>query len=130
MIEVEEAKGIETTLDVVEGMQFDKGYLSPYFVTDAERMEAILVDPLVLVHEKRIASVADIVPLLEDLVTRGRPLLVVAETVEGEALATLVVNKLRGTLLTVAVKAPGFGERRRATLEDMAVLTGSPRTWA
>ncbi len=125
VIEVEEAKGIETTLDVVEGMQFDKGYLSPYFVTDPERMEAVLVDPLVLVHEKRIGTVADIVPLLEELLTRGRPLLVVAETVEGEALATLVVNKLRGTLLTVAVKAPGFGERRRAMLEDMAVLTGA-----
>jgi chaperonin GroEL len=124
VIEVEEAKGIETSLRVVEGMQFDKGYLSPYFVTDPERMEAVLIDPVILLHEKRIASVGELLPLLEDLVSKGRPLLVIAETVEGEALSTLVVNKLRGTFLAVAAKAPGFGERRRAMLEDAAILTG------
>ncbi len=125
VITVEEAKGIETSLEVVEGMQFDKGYLSPYFVTDPERMEAVLVDPLILVHEKKIASLGDLVPLLEDLVKQGRSLFVVAETVEGEALATLVVNRLRGTFQAVAVKAPGFGDRRRAILQDLAVLTGA-----
>jgi chaperonin GroEL len=124
VIEVEESKGTETSLDVVEGMQFDKGYLSPYFVTDPERMEAVLVEPLILLHERKISALPDLLPLLERVVSAGRPLLVVAETVEAEALATLVVNKLRGTLQAVAVKAPGFGERRRAMLEDMAVLTG------
>jgi chaperonin GroEL len=124
VIEVEEAKGIETTLDVVEGMQFDKGYLSPYFVTDPERMEAVLTEPLVLLYERKISAVTDLLPLLEQVLAAGRQLLVVAENVEGEALATLVVNKLRGTIAAVAVRAPGFGERRRATLEDIAVLTG------
>jgi chaperonin GroEL len=124
VIEVEEAKGIETTLDVVEGMQFDKGYLSPYFVTDPERMETVLTEPLVLLHEKKIFAVADLLPLLEQILGAGRQLLVVAENIEGEALATLVVNKLRGTIAVAAVKAPGFGERRRAMLEDVAVLTG------
>lgn len=113
VIEVEEAKGIETSLRVVEGMQFDTGYLSPYSVTDPERMEAVLVDPVILLHEKRIASVGELLPLLEDLVGKSHPLLVIAETVEGEALSTLVVNKLRGTFLAVAAKAPGFGDLRR-----------------
>jgi chaperonin GroEL len=124
VIEVEEAKGIETTLDVVEGMQFDKGYLSPYFVTDPERMEAVLSEPLVLLCERKISAVADLLPLLEQVLGAGRQLLVIAENIEGEALATLVVNKLRGTIAAVGVKAPGFGDRRRATLEDIAVLTG------
>jgi chaperonin GroEL len=123
-ITVEEAKGIETTLEVVEGMQFDKGYLSPYFVTNAENMEAVLDNAYILIHEKKIASLKDVLPLLEKVVKASRPLLVVAEDVEGEALATLVVNKLRGTLQVAAVKAPGFGDRRKATLEDIAVLTG------
>jgi chaperonin GroEL len=124
VITVEEAKGLETTLEVVEGMQFDRGYLSPYFVTDPERMEAVLEDPYILIHEKKISSMKDLLPLLEQVARSGKPLLIIAEEVEGEALATLVVNKLRGTLNTVAVKAPGFGDRRKAMLEDIAVLTG------
>src|SRR3974390_740436 len=123
-ITVEEAKSIETTLDVVEGMQFDKGYLSPYFVTNAETMEAKLEDPYILIYEKKISSLKDLLPLLETAARTGKPLLVIAEEVEGEALATLVVNKLRGTLNVCAVKAPGFGDRRKAMLEDIAVLTG------
>ncbi len=124
VITVEEAKGLETTLEVVEGMQFDRGYLSPYFVTDAERMEAILEDPYILIHEKKISVMKDLLPLLEQAARSGKPLLIVSEEVEGEALATLVVNKLRGTLHTCAVKAPGFGDRRKAMLEDISVLTG------
>ena len=123
-ITVEEAKSIETSLDVVEGMQFDKGYLSPYFVTNAEAMEAVLENPYILIHEKKISSLKDMLPLLEKVAKAGRPLLIIAEDVEGEALATLVVNKLRGTLQVAAVKAPGFGDRRKAMLEDLAVLTG------
>jgi chaperonin GroEL len=123
-ITVEEAKSIETTLDVVEGMQFDKGYLSPYFVTSAETMEAKLEDPYILIYEKKISSLKDLLPLLEKAARTGKPLLIIAEEVEGEALATLVVNKLRGTLNVCAVKAPGFGDRRKAMLEDIAVLTG------
>jgi chaperonin GroEL len=123
-ITVEEAKSIETSLDVVEGMQFDKGYLSPYFVTNADAMEAILDNPYILIHEKKISSLKDMLPLLEKVAKAGRPLLIIAEDVEGEALATLVVNKLRGTLQVAAVKAPGFGDRRKAMLEDLAVLTG------
>jgi chaperonin GroEL len=123
-ITVEEAKSIETTLDVVEGMQFDKGYLSPYFVTNAEDMEVILDNPYVLIYEKKISSLKDMLPLLEKVAKAGRPLLIIAEDVEGEALATLVVNKLRGTLQVAAVKAPGFGDRRKAMLEDIGVLTG------
>jgi chaperonin GroEL len=124
VITVEEAKGLETTLEVVEGMQFDRGYLSPYFVTDAERMEAVLEDPYILIHEKKISNMKDLLPLLEQVARAGKPLLIVAEEVEGEALATLVVNKLRGTLATCSVKAPGFGDRRKAMLEDIATLTG------
>src|SRR5213595_2265913 len=123
-ITVEEAKSIETTLEVVEGMQFDKGYLSPYFVTNAESMEANLENAYVLIHEKKISSLKDLLPLLEKVAKAGRPLLIIAEDVEGEALATLVVNKLRGTLQVASVKAPGFGDRRKAMLEDLAVLTG------
>ena len=123
-ITVEEAKSIETSLDVVEGMQFDKGYLSPYFVTNAEAMEAALENAYILIHEKKISSLKDLLPLLEKVAKGGRPLLIIAEDVEGEALATLVVNKLRGTLQVCAVKAPGFGDRRKAMLEDIAVLTG------
>ena len=123
-ITVEEAKSIETTLDVVEGMQFDKGYLSPYFVTNAESMEAVLDNAYILIHEKKISNLKDMLPLLEKVAKSGRPLLIIAEDVEGEALATLVVNKLRGTLNAVAVKAPGFGDRRKAMLEDIAILTG------
>ena len=123
-ITVEEAKSIETTLDVVEGMQFDKGYISPYFVTNSESMEAILESPYILLHEKKISSLKDILPLLEKVAKTGKPLLIISEDVEGEALATLVVNKLRGTLQIAAVKAPGFGDRRKAMLEDIAVLTG------
>src|SRR6201981_2041445 len=123
-ITVEEAKSIETTLEVVEGMQFDKGYLSPYFVTNAESMEAILENAYVLIHEKKISSLKDLLPLLEKVAKAGRPLVIIAEDVEGEALATLVVNKLRGTLQVAAVKAPGFGDRRKAMLEDIATLTG------
>jgi chaperonin GroEL len=124
VVSVEEAKGTETTLEVVEGMQFDRGYTSPYFVTDPEKMQAVLERPLVLLHEKRISGMKDLLPLLEQVVKSGRPLLLVAEEVEGEALATLVVNKLRGSLPCAAVKAPGFGDRRREMLEDMAVLCG------
>ncbi|HEV8418936.1 MAG TPA: chaperonin GroEL [Candidatus Udaeobacter sp.] len=123
-ITVEEAKSIETTLEVVEGMQFDKGYLSPYFVTNAEEMEAVLENAYILIYEKKISSLKDLLPLLEKVAKAGRPLLIIAEDVEGEALATLVVNKLRGTLQVCAVKAPGFGDRRKAMLEDIAVLTG------
>jgi chaperonin GroEL len=124
VITVEEAKTTETSLDVVEGMQFDRGYVSPYFVTNPEEMEAVLENPYVLIHEKRLAVMKDLLPLLEKVVQSGRPLLIIAEEVEGEALATLVVNKLRGTLHVVAVKAPGYGDRRKAMLEDIAVLTG------
>src|SRR5438128_6138038 len=124
VITVEEAKGLETTLEVVEGMQFDRGYLSPYFVTDPERMEAVLEDPYILIHEKKISAMKDLLPLLEQVARSGKPLIIIAEEVEGEALATLVVNKLRGTLNAVAVKAPGFGDRRKAMLEDIATLTG------
>ena len=124
VITVEEAKGLETTLETVEGMQFDRGYLSPYFVTDPERMEAILEDGLILIHDKKISSMKDLLPVLEKVAQVGKPLLIVAEDVEGEALATLVVNKLRGTLRVCAVKAPGFGDRRKAMLQDVAVLTG------
>ncbi|MEJ2719115.1 MAG: chaperonin GroEL [Deltaproteobacteria bacterium] len=124
VITVEEAKAMETSLDVVEGMQFDRGYLSPYFVTDPERMEASLDDPYLLIHEKKISNMRDMLPLLEQVAKMGKPLVMVAEDVEGEALATLVVNKLRGTLTCCAVKAPGFGDRRKAMLEDIAVLTG------
>jgi chaperonin GroEL len=123
-ITVEEAKSIDTTLEVVEGMQFDKGYLSPYFVTDAEAMEAVVEDAYILIHEKKISNLKDLLPLLEQIAKSGKPLLVVAEDVEGEALATLVVNKIRGTFQACAVKAPGFGDRRKAMLEDIAVLTG------
>src|SRR5215510_8577575 len=123
-ITVEEAKSIETTLEVVEGMQFDKGYLSPYFVTNAESMETILENAYILIHEKKISSLKDLLPVLEKVAKIGKPLLIIAEDVEGEALATLVVNKLRGTLNVCAVKAPGFGDRRKAMLEDIAVLTG------
>jgi chaperonin GroEL len=124
VITVEEAKTLETSLEVVEGMQFDRGYLSPYFVTDAERMEVTLENPAILIHEKKISSMKDLLPVLEQVARMGRPLLIIAEDVEGEALATLVVNKLRGTLQAAAVKAPGFGDRRKAMLEDVAVLTG------
>src|SRR4051794_24836187 len=124
VITVEEAKGLHTELDVVEGMQFDRGYLSPYFVTDPERMEVALQDPYILIHEKKISSMKDLLPLLEGVARSGRPLCIVAEDVEGEALATLVVNKLRGTLHVCAVKAPGFGDRRKAMLQDIAILTG------
>jgi chaperonin GroEL len=123
VITVEEAKGMQTTLDVVEGMQFDRGYISPYFVTDAERMECVLDDPFILIHEKKISSMKDLLPILEQTAKMGRPLLIISEEVEGEALATLVVNKLRGTLQVAAVKAPGFGDRRKAMLEDIAILT-------
>jgi chaperonin GroEL len=124
VITVEEAKSMATTLDVVEGMQFDRGYISPYFITDPERMECILEDAYILIHEKKISSMKDLLPILEQTAKMGRPLLIIAEEVEGEALATLVVNKLRGTIQVSAVKAPGFGERRKAMLEDIAVLTG------
>jgi chaperonin GroEL len=124
VITVEEAKGLETTLEVVEGMQFDRGYLSPYFVTDPERMEAKLEDAYVLIHEKKISSMKDLLPILESIAKTGKPFLLLAEDVEGEALATLVVNKIRGTLQCTAVKAPGFGDRRKAMLEDIAILTG------
>ncbi len=124
VITVEEAKGLETTLETVEGMQFDRGYLSPYFVTDPEKMEAALEDALILIHDKKISSMKDLLPILEKVAQMGKPLLIIAEDIEGEALATLVVNKLRGTLRVAAVKAPGFGDRRKAMLEDIAVLTG------
>jgi chaperonin GroEL len=124
VITVEEAKSLETTLEVVEGMQFDRGYLSPYFVTDPEKMEVVLEEPYLLFHEKKISGMKDLIPLLEKVAQSGKPVLIIAEEVEGEALATLVVNKLRGTLKCAAVKAPGFGDRRKAMLQDMAVLTG------
>jgi len=124
VITVEEAKGLETTLETVEGMQFDRGYLSPYFVTDPERMEAVLEDAIILIHDKKISSMKDLLPILEKVAQMGNPLLIIAEDIEGEALATLVVNKLRGTLKVCAVKAPGFGDRRKAMLQDIAVLTG------
>ena len=124
VITVEEAKSMETTLEVVEGMQFDRGYLSPYFVTNAEKMEAVLEEPYILIHEKKLTAMKDMVPLLEEVAKTGRQLLIIAEDVEGEALATLIVNKLRGALKAAAVKAPGFGDRRKAMLEDIAILTG------
>jgi chaperonin GroEL len=124
VITVEEARGLETTLDTVEGMQFDRGYLSPYFVTDTERMEAVLEDPMILIHDKKIGNMKDLLPILEKVAQMGRPLMIIAEDVEGEALATLVVNKIRGTLKVAAVKAPGFGDRRKAMLQDIATLTG------
>src|SRR3970040_1214993 len=124
VITVEESKTLETSLDVVEGMQFDRGYLSAYFVTDAERMEVVLENPVILIHEKKISSMKDLLPVLERVARLGRPLLIIAKDIEGEALATLVVNKLRGTLQAAAVKAPGFGDRRKAMLEDIATLTG------
>jgi chaperonin GroEL len=124
VITVEEAKSLDTQLEVVEGMQFDRGYLSPYFVTDADRMEAVLEDAYILIHEKKISAMKDLLPLLEQVARSGKPLLVIAEEVEGEALATLVVNKIRGTFACCAVKAPGFGDRRKAMLEDIAILSG------
>ena len=124
VITVEEAKGLETTLETVEGMQFDRGYLSPYFVTDPDKMEVALEDAYILIHEKKVASMKDLLPVLEKVAQAGKPLLIIAEDVEGEALATLVVNKLRGTLRVAAVKAPGFGDRRKAMLQDIATLTG------
>ena len=124
VITVEEARGLETTLETVEGMQFDRGYLSPYFVTDPERMEAVMEDVMILIHDKKISSMKDLLPILEKVAQMGKPLLIVAEDVEGEALATLVVNKLRGTLKVCSVKAPGFGDRRKAMLQDISVLTG------
>ena len=124
VITVEEAKSMTTSLDVVEGMQFDRGYISPYFVTNAERMESVLEEPFLLIHEKKVSAMKDLLPLLEQVAKMGRPLVIIAEDVEGEALATLVVNKLRGTLNVAAVKAPGFGDRRKAMLEDIAILTG------
>lgn len=124
VITVEESKTVATTLDIVEGMQFDQGYLSPYFVTDTERMEAVLEDPFILIHEKKISAMKDLLPVLEGVAKSGKPLLIIAEEVDGEALATLVVNKIRGTLAACAVKAPGYGDRRKAMLEDIAVLTG------
>jgi len=124
VITVEEAKGMETTLDIVEGMQFDRGYLSPYFVTDAERMEVVLENPYILIHEKKISNMKDLLPLLEKVAQSGAPFLILAEEVEGEALATMVVNKIRGTLKCACVKAPGFGDRRKAMLEDISILTG------
>jgi chaperonin GroEL len=124
VITVEEAKSMETTLEVVEGMQFDRGYVSPYFVTDPEKMEAALESPYILIHEKKISAMKDMVPLLESVAQSGKPLVIIAEDIEGEALATLIVNKLRGTLKAAAVKAPGFGDRRKAMLEDIAILTG------
>src|SRR5690606_7847195 len=124
VITVEESKTMETALDVVEGMQFDRGYLSPYFVTDADRMETVLDEPFILINEKKISNMRDLLPILEQVAKLGRPMLIIAEDVEGEALATLVVNKLRGTLNVAAVKAPGFGDRRKAMLEDIATLTG------
>src|SRR5947199_136378 len=127
VITVEEAKGLETTLETVDGMQFDRGYLSPYFITDPEKMEAVLEDAYILIHDKKVSSMKDLLPILEKVAQAGRPLLLIAEDVEGEALATLVVNKLRGTLKVCAVKAPGFGDRRKEMLIDIAVLTGAPQ---
>src|ERR1044071_1899531 len=127
VITVEEAKGLETTLETVEGMQFDRGYLSPYFITDPEKMEAVLEDAYILIHDKKISSMKDLLPILEKVAQAGRPLLLIAEDVEGEALATLVVNKLRGTLKVCAVKAPGFGDRRKEMLIDISKLSGAPQ---
>ena len=124
VITVEESKGLETELEFVEGMQFDRGYISAYMVTNAQRMEAVLEDPYILITDKKISAIADLLPMLEKVVQSGKPLLIIAEDVEGEALATLVVNKLRGTFNAVAVKAPGFGDRRKAMLQDIAILTG------
>jgi chaperonin GroEL len=124
VITVEEAKSMETTLDIVEGMQFDRGYLSPYFVTNSEKMTTVLEEPYILIHEKKVSAMKDLVPLLEQVAKMGKPLLIIAEDVEGEALATLIINKLRGTLKVAAVKAPGFGDRRKAMLQDIAILTG------
>src|ERR671931_677496 len=124
VITVEEAKGLETTLETVDGMQFDRGYLSPYFVTDPEKMEAVVDDALILIHDKKVSSMKDLLPILEKVAQQGRPLLLIAEDIEGEALATLVVNKLRGTLKVCGVKAPGFGDRRKAMLQDISILTG------
>src|SRR5207237_10564832 len=124
VITVEEAKGLDTTLETVDGMQFDRGYVSPYFVTDPEKMEAALEEAFSLIHDKKISSMKDLLPGLEKVAQQGRPLLIIAEDIEGEALATLVVNKLRGTLRVCAVKAPGFGDRRKAMLQDIAVLSG------
>src|SRR5213075_1299085 len=124
VITVEEAKGLDTNLETVDGMQFDRGYISPYFVTDPEKMEAVIEDGLILIHDKKISSIKDLLPVLEKVAQQGRPLLLIAEDIEGEALATLVVNKLRGTLKVCGVKAPGFGDRRKAMLQDIAVLTG------
>ena len=124
VITVEEAKSLDTELDVVEGMQFDRGYLSPYFITNADKMEAVLEEPMILLYEKKLSSLQPLLPVLESVVQSSRPLVIVAEDIEGEALATLVVNKLRGGLRVAAVKAPGFGDRRKAMLEDIAVLTG------
>src|ERR1041385_3814338 len=127
VITVEEAKGLETTLETVDGMQFDRGYLSPYFVTDPEKMEAVTEDAYILIHDKKISSMKDLLPILEKVAQAGRPLLIIAEDVEGEALATLVVNKLRGTLKVCAVKAPGFGDRRKEMLVDISVISGAPQ---
>src|SRR5207302_1927752 len=127
VITVEEAKGLETTLETVDGMQFDRGYLSPYFITDPEKMEAVLEDAYMLVHDKKISAMKDLLPVLEKVAQAGKPLLIIAEDVEGEALATLVVNKLRGTLKVCAVKAPGFGDRRKEMLIDISVLSGAPQ---
>src|SRR5437870_11325371 len=123
VITVEEARSIDTSLEVVEGMQFDRGYLSPYFVTNPERMEVVLENPAILIHEKKLSSLKDLLPILEKVAQSGRPLLIIAEDLEGEALATLVVNKLRGTFQVAADKAPGYGDRRKAMLEDVAILT-------
>src|SRR3989442_4354050 len=127
VITVEEAKGLETTLETVDGMQFDRGYLSPYFITDPEKMEAVLEDAYILIHDKKVSSMKDLLPILEKVAQAGRPLLLIAEGVEGEALSTLVVNKLRGTLKVCAVKAPGFGDRRKEMLGDISVLTAPPQ---
>src|SRR5207302_1750390 len=127
VITVEEAKGLETTLETVDGMQFDRGYLSPYFITDPEKMEAVLEDAYILIHDKKVSTMKDLLPILEKVAQAGRPLLIIAEDVEGEALATLVVNKLRGTLKVCAVKAPGFGDRRKEMLVDISVLSGAPQ---
>src|SRR3972149_954601 len=124
VITIEEGKGIETSVEVVEGMQFDRGYISPYFITDPDKMEVVVEEPYILLTEKKISAARDIVPVMEKVIRFGKPLVVVAEDVEGEALATLVVNKLRGVLPSVGVKAPGYGDRRKAMLQDMAVLTG------
>jgi len=124
VITVEEAKGTETTVEVVEGMEFDRGYISPYFVTDADKMEAVLENPLILIYDKKISTMKELLPILEKAVQTGKPVLIISEEVDGEALATLVVNKIRGSLKIAAVKAPGFGDRRKAMLEDIAILTG------